>query len=357
MQLKNDAKYDMVVPSSMGVRITPINSQPIHCSDTFFMQATSAETNVASISSYLGKRVKVLTKFVKDSPISAFIKTNLLSRRIEFEGIDVEQGGPWGFRHQFNIADTGFGQRGPRVHNDRAGEVGRTLQPGDFDLERIFKSEGVRILHLSGLIASLSSQTGEFCSQLVKIAKKHGSIVSFDINYRASFWKGREKELKPIFKEIATQADVLFGSTEDFIRCFGYDMKHNESNDFDTRIEDYKNSILTIKNDFPDTRIFSTSLRESLSANKHMWGAILYSDENWHIIHPQAIDVLDRIGGGDAYVGGILYGLLQNWNIEKCLQFGWACGVMAVTQITDYAQPFNEDQIWDIWYKDARIKR
>ncbi|NOX65691.1 MAG: sugar kinase, partial [Chlorobi bacterium] len=127
IELKKDCKYSLLVPTSMGVRITPVNGQPVHSSDTFKLQATSAETNVASISSYLGLPVKVLTTFVKDSPIAKFLKSNLRSRHMDYEGKDVEQGGPWGYRHQFNIADSGFGSRGPRVHNDRAGEVGRTL--------------------------------------------------------------------------------------------------------------------------------------------------------------------------------------------------------------------------------------
>ena len=159
MELRKDYTYALVVPTSIGVRITPVDGQPVHCSDTFKMQVTSAETNVASISSYLGLRVKVLTKFVKDSPISALIKSNLASRHMEYEGLDVPQGGPWGYRHQFNIADSGFGVRGPRVHNDRAGEVGLTLSADDFDPERLFKKEGVQILHISGLIAALSHET------------------------------------------------------------------------------------------------------------------------------------------------------------------------------------------------------
>ena len=124
MKLKKNCAYALVVPSSMGVRITPVNGQPVHSSNTFFMQATSAETNVASIPAYLGLPVKVLTTFVKGSPIAQFIKDNLASRHMTFEGKEVDQGGPWGYRHQFNIADSGVGSRGPRVQNDRAGEVG-----------------------------------------------------------------------------------------------------------------------------------------------------------------------------------------------------------------------------------------
>ena len=126
IEVKKNHLHSLVVPTSMGVRITPLNGQPVHSSDTFFMQATSAETNVATISSYLGLPVKVLTTFVKDSPVARLIKDNLASRHMTYEGKDVEQGGPWGFRHQFNIADSGYGSRGPRVHNDRAGEVGKT---------------------------------------------------------------------------------------------------------------------------------------------------------------------------------------------------------------------------------------
>jgi len=130
MKLKTNCKYSLVVPTSMGVRITPLNGQPVHASDTFKMQATSAETNVASVSSYLGLPVKVLTTFVKGSPVAQFIKSNLKAR---YEGPEVDQGDPWGYRHQFNIADSGYGTRGPRVHNDRAGEIGRTLNVKDFD--------------------------------------------------------------------------------------------------------------------------------------------------------------------------------------------------------------------------------
>ena len=165
IELRKDYAYSLLVPTSMGVRITPVNHQPVHSADTFFMQATSAETNVASIASYLGLPVKVLTTFVKGSPIAQFIKSNLASRHMAYEGKEIAQGDPWGYRHQFNIADMGYGSRGPRVHNDRAGEVGRTLNVKDFDLDRIFGKEGVQIIHLSGLIGALSPETSTFSSR------------------------------------------------------------------------------------------------------------------------------------------------------------------------------------------------
>ena len=357
IELKKNCKYSLVVPTSMGVRITPVNNQPVHSSEMFMMQATSAETNVASISSYLGLAVKVLTTFVKDSPISGFIKSNLKSRFMDYDGKEVEQGGPWGYRHQFNIAGSGFGSRGPRVHNDRAGEVGRTLSVDDFDLERIFNQDGVKALHLSGLIAALSPETSKFSLELARAAKKYGTKISFDLNYRASFWIGREKELREGFTEIASVADILVGNEEDFQLCFGIEGPEAGGMGIEEKIESFKEMIGKVKEKFPNASVFATTLREVVNTNTHLWGAIMLEDDNWHVVKPREIKVLDRIGGGDGFVGGMLYGILKGWDAEKWIQFGWASGALATTFLTDYGQPADEDMIWSIWQGNARVKR
>ncbi len=357
LKLKNGYKYSLVVPTSMGVRITPADGQPVHSSENFFMQATSAETNVASIASYLGLPVKVLTTFVKGSPIAKFIKSNLRNRFMDYEGPEVEQGDPWGFRHQFNIADSGFGSRGPRVQNDRAGEVGRTLNVKDFDLDRIFGKEGVQIIHLSGLIGALSPETSEFCLELARAAKKHGTRIAFDLNYRATFWKGREKELREAFTEIASISDILVGNEEDFQLCLGIKGPEAGGKDLESKIESFKEMIKRVKEAFPNASVFATTLREVINANHHLWGAIMLEGENWHVVKPRDIRVLDRIGGGDGFVGGMLYGILKEWEPEKWIHFGWATGVMATTFKTDYAQPADEEMVWSIWEGNARVKR
>jgi 2-dehydro-3-deoxygluconokinase len=357
IQLKKDFSWSLLVPTSMGVRITPLNGQPVHSSDTFKMQATSAETNVASISAYLGLPVKVLTTFVKDSPIAQLIKSNLASRHMAYEGKDVPQGDPWGYRHQFNIADSGYGSRGPRVQNDRAGEVGRTLNVNDFDLDRIFVKEGVQIMHLSGLIAALSPETSTFCLKLARAAKKTGTRISFDLNYRASFWKGREKELHDVFTEIASVSDILVGNEEDFQLCLGIEGPEAGGKDIDSKIDSFKKMIQRVKLAFPDASVFATTLREVIHVNKHLWGAIMLEGVNWHVIEPREINVLDRIGGGDGFVGGLLYGILKGWESEKSMQFGWASGALATTFLTDYAQPSDEEMVWSVWQGNARVKR
>lgn len=357
IKLKENCKYAMLVPTSMGVRITPVNGQPVHSSNMFMMQATSAETNVASISSYLGLPVKVLTTFVKGSPIAQFIKSNLNSRHMDYEGPEVNQGDPWGYRHQFNIADSGYGSRGPRVQNDRAGEVGRTLNVKDFDLERIFGEEGVQIVHLSGLIAALSDETSRFCLEIARAAKKYGTRISFDLNYRASFWKGREEELRKNFTEIASVTDILIGNEEDFQLCFGIEGPAAGGEGINAKIDGFKGLIMRVKEAFPNASVFANTLREVVSVNEHLWGALMLEGENWHVIEPRTIHVLDRIGGGDGFVGGLLYGILKGWEPEKWPQFGWATGAMAATFLTDYAQPADEEMVWSIWKGNARVKR
>lgn len=357
IELRKDYAYSLLVPTSMGVRITPLNHQPVHSSDTFFMHVTSAETNVASIASYLGMPVKVLTTFVRDSPIAQFIKNNLSSRHMTYEGKEVEQGGPWGYRHQFNVADMGYGSRGPRVHNDRAGEVGRTLNVKDFDLDRIIGKEGVQIVHLSGLIAALSHETSIFCLEIARKAKKHGTLISFDLNHRASFWEGREQELSGVFREIASMTDILVGNEEDFQLCLGIEGPETGGKDIGDKMESFRRMIDRVRKEYPGASLFANTLRQVQSADSHLWGAIMWEGGNWYVIEPREIRVLDRIGGGDGFVGGLLYGILKGWEPARWIEFGWASGALATTFLTDYAQPSDEEMVWSIFKGDARVKR
>jgi len=357
MDLRKNAAWAMIVPTSMGVRLTPDSGQPVHSSHRFTMEATSAETNVASISSFLGLPVKVLTAFVEGSPIAAFIKHDLGARHMAYEGPEVPQGSAWGYRHQFNIADSGLGNRGPRVHNDRAGEVGRTLNVKDFDLDRIFGEEGAQIVHLSGVIAALSPDASQFCLEVARAAKKHEARVSFDLNYRASFWEGREEELSTTFGEIAAASDILIGNEEDFQLALGIPGPAAGGQDVSSKIDSFKEMIGRVRDAYPNASYFANTLREVIDANRHMWGGLIFADGAFHIAEPREIGVLDRIGGGDGFVGGLLYGILRGWEPEKCLQFGWASGALAATLLTDYAVPADEAQVWRIWEGNARVKR
>ena len=357
MEIRETYRYAVACPTSMGVRITPEDRMSVQNSYRYYLQSTSAESNVLNISSSLGNECLVLTKFVKGSPIASFIKGELRKRNIAYEGAEVEQGGPWGYRHQFNIADSGFGLKAPRVWNDRAGEVGRTLDINEFDTERIFGQEGVGILHLSGLIAAMSPETTRTCLALAKEAKKYGTLVSMDMNYRASFWVGREEELRSAFDELASIADILIGNEEDFQLALGFEGPEAGGKDVNGKIESFKAMITQVKAKYPNARMYATTLREVVSANEHLWGAILLDGDDWYVEEPRPIQVLDRIGGGDGFAGGVLYGVLHRWTGEQCLQFGWASGALAASSLNDYAEPADEKQIWDIYKGNARVQR
>lgn len=357
MQLRQDARWDLVIPTSMGVRLTPDSGQPFHASSQFAMTVTSAESNVGSVASYLGRPVKVLTNFVEGSPVSTIIKANLRARGMAYEGPDLPQGGAWGYRHQFNLADSGFGPRGPRVWNDRAGEVGRVLNVKDFDLDRLFDEEGVKIVHLSGLVAALSPQTSTFCLEVASAARKHGTKVAFDLNYRASFWEGRENELRAAFSEIASEASILIGNEEDFQLSLGVKGPEAGGLGLEAKLDGFKEMMSMVAKDYQKAEFLGTTLREVVSANTHRWGAVVYSQGRFAVAEPREIGVVDRIGGGDGFVGGLLYGILSGWDAEKSAQFGWASGAMAATMLTDYGQPADEDQVWSVWKGNARVKR
>lgn len=350
-------KYSVIAPSSMGIRLTPLFRQPVHTSDFFVLKGTSAETNVLTVPAALGLRVKVLTKFVKDSPVAEIIKRDLRARDIDYEGPETEQGGAWGYRHQINIADSGYGLRGPRVWNDRSGEVGLTLNIKEFDVERIFAEEGADYLHLSGLVCALSRQTAQFCLDLARTAKTHGTKISFDLNYRASFWKEREQELRAIFTEIASLSDVLVGNEEDFQLALGISGPDAGGKDIESKIDSFKEMISKAMAEYPNVHTFATTLRQVISANEHLWGALLYTNGKWYIERPRPIAVFDRIGGGDGFVGGLLYAICKGMEAEKCLQLGWASGALAATMIEDYAVPADEEQLWSIYGGNARVKR
>ncbi len=235
--------------------------------------------------------------------------------------------------------------------------MGRILNAKDFDLDRIFGDEGVQVVHVSGLIGALSPETGTFCLELVRAAKKHGTVISFDLNYRASFWKKREKKLHDIFTEIAGISDILVGNEEDFQLCLGIKGPEAGGKEIGSKIDSFKEMIGRVKKAYPNASVFATTLRQVINANSHLWGALMLESNKWHVVEPREITVLDRIGGGDGFVAGLLYGILKGWSPEKWIQFGWASGALVTTLLTDYAQPADEEQIWSIWEGNARVRR
>ena len=231
------------------------------------------------------------------------------------------------------------------------------LNSKNFDFEKIFGEDGVKILHLSGLVGALSKDTTRFCIEAIKAAKKHGTLVSFDLNHRATFWKGREEELRKSFIEMVSKTDILIGNEEDYQLCLGIDGPEISGTDLTAQITGFKEMVSRIKDTFPNASIFGNTLRQVVSVNEHIWGAITLFGDQWTLTPPRAIQILDRIGGGDGFAGGLLYGILTGMEPEKATQFAWATGALATTVLEDYATPVDEDMVWSIYEGNARVKR
>ncbi|RPJ03783.1 MAG: sugar kinase, partial [Spirochaetaceae bacterium] len=147
------------------------------------------------------------------------------------------------------------------------------------------------------------------------------------------------------------------GNEEDFQLCLGIEGPEEGGKDIGVKIDSFKGMIDRVKKAFPNAQVFGTTLRQVVSTNCHLWGAIMLEGKNWHVVQPREITILDRIGGGDGFVGGMIYAILKGWEAEKWIQFGWATGALATTMVTDYGQPADEDQVWSIWQGNARVKR
>ena len=203
----------------------------------------------------------------------------------------------------------------------------------------------------------MSEDTTKCCLDVARAAKKYGTLVSFDLNYRATFWKGREEELSKAFAELASVADILIGNEEDFQLCLGFRGPEAGGKDLNSKIESFKGMITEVKEKYSNAKMFATTLRQVISANEHLWGAILLAEDGWHVEEPRPIQVMDRIGGGDGFSGGLLYGVLKGFAPEQCMQFGWATGVLAASSLNDYAEPADEKQVMDVYKGNARVQR
>src|SRR6266436_2164134 len=228
-------------------------------------------------------------------------------------------------------SDRGQGVRPPVVFYNRANEAGALLKPGDFDWAKIFAG-GVRWFHSGGIFAALSETTAELILEGMQAAKKHGAVVSFDLNYRAKLWApiGGIERAHQVLRRIVNQVDALFGNEEDLQKGLGIpgpEVASKSTLDPDT----FFMMIDRVVEQHPNIKLVATTLREVHSTNRHDWAAVLWLDGQRFVSPTCQLDVLDRIGGGDGFAAGLIYGLLTGRPPEEALRLGWAHGALLTT--------------------------
>lgn len=237
-------------------------------------------------------------------------------------------------RNGLNFTERGFGLRGAVGIPDRGNSAASQLKPGAFDWDYIFGKLGVRWFHTGGIFAALSDTTPLLTIEAVQAARKHGVIVSYDLNYRPSLWKsiGGAARAQEVNREIARHVDVMIGNEEDFTACLGFQVEGLDEHISSIEVSAFKKMIATAIQTFPNFKVTATTLRAVKSASRNDWGAVCWADGKFFEA-PQRkdVEVLDRVGGGDSFASGLIYGFLTYNDPQKAVEYGAAHGALAMT--------------------------
>jgi 2-dehydro-3-deoxygluconokinase len=237
-------------------------------------------------------------------------------------------------RNGLNFTERGYGVRGAVGIPDRGHTAASQLKPGDFDWDHIFGKAGVRWFHTGGIFAALSDTTPRLVIEAVQKAKQYGTIVSYDLNYRPSLWKsiGGQKKAQEVNREIAKYVDVMIGNEEDFTACLGFHVEGADENLLHLDVSAFKKMIETAVKTFPNFKATATTLRAAKTATVNDWGAICWMDGSFYESRKYAdLEILDRVGGGDSFASGLIYGLMATGDPQKAVDYGAAHGALAMT--------------------------
>jgi len=237
-------------------------------------------------------------------------------------------------RNGLNFTERGFGIRSALGVSDRGNTAVSQLKPGDFDWDHLFCKLGARWFHTGGIFSALSKSTAALAVEAVKAAKKHGTIVSYDLNYRPSLWKsiGGLKRAQEVNREIARHVDVMIGNEEDFTACLGFQVKGADPALSSLEIDSFKAMIRTVVQAYPNLKVAATTLRRVITATRNDWSAILWHDGAFYQsrAYPD-LEILDRVGGGDSFASGLQFGFLEFNDPQKAVEYGAAHGALAST--------------------------
>ena len=328
-------KYDLIALGEIMLRLDPGEGR-VRTAREFKAWEGGGEYNVArGLRRCFGLRTAVCTAFA-DNEIGRLIEDFILQGGVDTSFIKWRpyDGVGRAVRNGLNFTERGFGLRGAVGVPDRGLSAASQLKAGDFDWEDIFGQQGARWFHTGGIFAALSDTTPELAIEAVQAAKKHGAIVSYDLNYRPSLWKsiGGQKRAQEVNRRIARQVDVMIGNEEDFTACLGFDVEGADENLSRIDVTAFKQMIEKAVKEFPNFKVTATTLRAVKSATRNDWGAICWAGGKFYEAANRAdLEILDRVGGGDSFASGLIYGFLATGDPQKAVEYGAAHGALAMT--------------------------
>lgn len=308
-----------------------------------------------------GYKTAVVTAFV-DNEVGHLIEDFIMQGGVATDFIQWREDDGIGrnVRNGLNFTERGFGVRGAVGNPDRGNTAASQLKPGDVDWDHLFGTLGARWFHTGGIYAALSETAAAVTIEAVKAAKKHGTIVSYDLNYRPSLWKtiGGLAKAQEVNREIAKYVDVMIGNEEDFTASLGFEVKGVDHNISSIPLDAFKAMIESAVKEFPNFKVAATTLRGVKTATVNDWSAILWHDGKFHESRKyDNLEILDRVGGGDSFASGVQFGFMEFNDAQKAVDYGAAHGALASTTPGDTSMSTRKEVEKQISGGGARVVR
>lgn len=361
LRKKEDCTFDMISLGEIMLRLDPGDAR-IRTARSFRVWEGGGEYNVArGLRKCFGLKTAAVTaladneigRLVEDFMLQGGVDTSLI-KWVKYDGIGRT------VRNGLNFTERGYGIRGALGVSDRGNTAASQLKEGDIDWEYIFGTLGVRWLHTGGIFAALSDTTAKVVIEAVKTAKKYGTIVSYDLNYRPSLWNdiGGKAKAQEVNKEIAKYIDVMIGNEEDFTACLGLEVEGNDENLKKLNIDGYKKMMAKAAELYPNFKVAASTLRTVKTATVNDWSAICWADGKvYNGLNLNDLEIYDRVGGGDSFASGLIYGLMETGDPQTAVNYGVAHGALAMTTPGDTSMATKAEVERIIGGVGARVQR
>jgi 2-dehydro-3-deoxygluconokinase len=353
--------YDLLALGEVMLRLDPGEGR-IRTAREFKVWEGGGEYNVArGLRRCFGLRTAVATAFA-DNDVGRLLEDLILQGGVDpqfvkwlpFDGVGRA------VRNGLNFTERGFGVRGAVGVSDRGHSAAGQLKPGDFDWEHIFGQLGVRWFHTGGIFAGLSDTTPPLILEALQAAKRHGTIVSYDLNYRPSLWQtiGGQKRARDVNREIARFVDVMIGNEEDFTACLGFKIAGADEHLLHLDPRAFRKMIGAVVKAYPNFKAVATTLRAAKTATRNDWAAIAWMNGRFYESRQYPdLEILDRIGGGDSFASGLIYGLMTAGDPQRAVDYGAAHGALAMTTPGDTSMA-SRDEVEKLMHGGgARVRR
>lgn len=358
---KNDCKWDLVSLGEVMLRLDPGNER-VATTRHFRAWEGGGEYNVArGLRRCFGMNTAIVTALA-DNPVGRLVEDLMLQggvsqdyvRWVPYDGVGRT------VRNGLNFTERGFGVRAALGCSDRGHTAVSQLKPGEIDWEKIFSKDGVRWFHTGGIFCALSESTPAVAQEAMEAAQRAGTVISYDLNYRASLWKsiGGKSRAQEVNRRLAPYVDVMLGNEEDFTAALGFSVSGVDEQHSKLESAGFKKMIEAVVKEYPSMAVIATTLRTAKTATRNDWGALCYHEGQFHEAPTRDdLEIYDRVGGGDSFASGLIYGFLSGKDAQWSVECGAAHGALAMTTPGDTTMATMAEVLQVMTSRTARIER